>query len=218
MLKVEFTLNAPMIALDMPLHLDAIIAAILVEDALRREESDALDWQYKLPVKKATIGDDWVWKASQLSFLIDAGASTNIVNVRRYELAEWARDKGAFWAGKKNVIPSGTGHAKGFLMNLPVWYCLKAFAWIDADKETLIPILESIKFLGKNRRNGFGKITQFDIAEEKDGQQWTQRTLPRSFESLKTEHCMGIANTRPPYFRRDKQEEAWVFPIDIMSV
>lgn len=205
-----------MVAPDQPIHLDAVLAAVLVNNACRREENDPFAWQEKLPVAKQWVGDEWVWKASQLVFQIDPHATTNVINIRRYELPEWSKDKGVFWNGKKNVIPSGTGHAKAFLFNLPLWYCLKAYAWVDAEEEQIMPILRQVEFLGKNRRNGFGRVFSLNVNKIENKEQWKRRTLPESFHKYVDGHKLGMATVRPPYFRRDNQQAAWLLPIELI--
>ena len=223
-LRIEWTLGTPMVAGAHPLHLDALVAYAVTEEALRsgRHASGSIrDLATELPLDKEVRDGEWAWKASALS--VAAGGSHSMrFWTRKTDAMDYAeRVAGGGIEGKFRFplkpyaykIDTQRGIFKQLFKFFPVRQVDKVVAWcigdLDRLEEILAPEAGYITHLGSKTRMGFGRITSFSIqVDEAAHANWERRVLPWPHEGAV---AMRIS-AHPPYWAQDNQREAFASP------
>lgn len=228
-LRLTWTLQTPMVAGAHPLHLDALIAYAIVEEALRapgpgarvsttmRELAAA-----PLPLERAQQGDAWCWKASAL---VPAG------NPGGHSMRFWTRKTDAYDMARR--IEAGQIHGryrfplkpysykvdtvrglfKQSFKFFPIREIFEVQAWCIGEADRLLDLLAPetgyITHLGAKARMGYGRIGSFGIdVDDAAVQMWERRVLPWPHERAEQVQ-MAI---RPPYWAIENQAMAYVLP------
>jgi CRISPR type IV-associated protein Csf3 len=207
-----------MVVPDRPIHLDALIGLVCLELATANGAEHPLEALNSLPLERYRQGDAWVWKASQFLLEQEGGIFWNHY-VRVYDIQRWAADglRGGIDMGRRNQIPSGSGHQKAYSFNQPLAHIRRATAWFVGDGEAVESLLKSSVYaLGKNRRSGWGRIDRIDVTQAPAGESefWRRRSIPQEFETLRLDgHYLTSANTKPPYWDRSTVQPAYEFEL-----
>ena len=185
-LRVTFTFTAPMMRhSEHPLHLDALVAWCVSEDAISAGSTDpwgdAGDLSYALDRAEAENGE-WVWKASALVFkpLRERELTTMI---RRSDVVDYAHA----YASKiieSRVTPASVntrgGHLRAYQYMMPYQWMSSATAWCIGEREVLADLLPRLPGIGKQTRNGYGQIASIDVTVDEVAQRnWMRRVMPR---------------------------------------
>jgi CRISPR type IV-associated protein Csf3 len=210
--KVSWQLNQPVCLSDRPLHLDALLAWVRVQEAINwgLGAVEALATQEELPLEFAAKHGDWVWKASALLFKFRT-APFLVPMTRKTDLQELAFGRGQIMTTARNRIMQGTGVFRDYDLRIACQWVDKVDAYGVGDLHAVRRLLEQVPALGRLVRNGWGTISDMQI--NKDGEaleKWRYRTLPGSFEATQW-HRSGMGAVRPPYWRRESWEPVWEF-------
>lgn len=210
-LRVTWRLCRPMISRQHEIHLDALLAFARVKEANG-------DWsaQDDLPLARATVGEDWCFKASALLF--DAAQACHLMHMcRRTDVTQISLDGAAGGPLKLRLaeIDTGRGYLKGYSMLQSTQVIKDVTAWCIGDPERVVELLSGIPSIGKLGRNSFGLVESFSVEEAAQSETglWAYRALPRSFDS--TEHvlqarsagvayALALGRTSSPYWAPEK--------------
>lgn len=216
--KVTFTFLAPIfVDSEYPLHLDALIAYAVMRDAEKMGAEDPWREAEDLSVCLArTNGEEWVWKASRLVFTPLTGFMfTNMV--RRALIEQAYDDLGKFWIGGRvnekqpmginehsTPIKSDSGQQRGYQLLTVSQWVQTAEAWGVGEIEAVRYYLNTIRYIGKQGRNGYGQIKSIVVEPCPEGnEKWRLRNLPEKETGLKnTSYEPVISNLRPPYWKK----------------
>ena len=193
--KVTFHLDGSGICYDPnePLHLDALLAWVLAPRQKIHQHlgRDDIPEEVKLPLMKYSFDDCFVFKASALLPEGDTGES----------LQHWRKRFRTNKSGVTNGSPNLTnGTYRDWNNPVPLFLTRKMVAYADGNRGECKKLLKEVKYLGKKRAHGHGKITEitYDEIEEdfsiiKDGK--AMRYLP-------SENGTRLVRTIPPYWGR----------------
>ena len=219
-LRIDWTFSAPlMFPNDDPVHLDALLAATCFEDARSMGLPDPVATSRDLShlVEMASNDNGSVWKASKLVFT-PSSEIFNTTLVRRTDPQHYQQteDRGLIHGRARTAINTNSGPERNFFVFTPYQWMSKASAWCIGDEDELREALTKIRYLGKQRRNGFGEIATMTISHDDSAlDQWKLRNLPTGMEGapgvtyIPTQTCL-----QPPYWDRTQQVQA----IEPMSV
>lgn len=191
--KVTFNLDGSGLIYDPnePIHLDALIHWCLVpfhrtKSGLSR--SDIPD-EIPLPLCKKMICDSWVWQASAL---FPEGKEMESL---QYWRKRFRQNRIELISGSPNLQ---NGPYREWNMPIPKIHCLKMVAYANGNRKEVKRLLKNIKFLGKKRAYGHGRIISIDTEEMqenfsliKDG--CSMRWLPDA-------NGIRLVRPRPPYW------------------
>ncbi|WP_258570045.1 type IV CRISPR-associated protein Csf3 [Burkholderia sp. MBR-1] len=232
-LRLTWTLETPMVAGAHPLHLDALIAYAIVEEAIRatgtagagtgmrdatvRELADS-----PLPLEREARGDAWCWKASAVVPVGDPGPHSMRFWTRKtdaYDMAhriEAGQIEGRYrfplkpYAYKVDTV---RGLFKQQFKFFPVRQIEQVQAWCVGDEDRLLDLLAPetgyVTHLGSKGRMGYGRIGTLHIEQDPTaGERWKRRVLPWPHDGAE---LVQMA-TRPPYWAIENRVAAYVVP------
>lgn len=206
-LKVSFTLGKPIAIPSHPIHLDSLLAWANVH---REQAKGNWDENFKskddLPLECVTHDSgDFFWKASQLLYRHDSYPFTEYMT-RQMELEEWMYDrKIGRWGGKsRNKFDQGTGIYKRYYFQDFYIKVANVHAYCVGDSDAVHESLKHIHGIGRQMRNGWGKVKSFSVGKiDADACKWNRRTIPAwGYEHTTDQHAKVSAVTRPPYWKR----------------
>ena len=152
------------------------------------ERSD-IPQQVELPLLRNTVGDRWVWAASAL---MPEGETAESLQFWRKRF----RQSRADLSTGSPVLTNGT--YRDWQMPVPLLLCRRMVAYANGGRSECKKVLRELRYLGKKRAHGHGKIVamHFDEADadytmHKDGV--TTRWLP-------DEHGTRLVRCIPPYW------------------
>lgn len=198
-LRVVFELNRPMRIPENPIHLDALLAWAVVDEATEAGHPDPWSLQHELPLERHSSANasQWCWKASML-----VARPTSIqfmANRTRGQdglLISKAMD---VLAAPPNTLPQGSGRYKQFLLSDPLQWVSALTAWcISTDRDRLESLLRRVRHIGKLRAIGAGRVSNLEIHPGEDAGQWMCRAMPEPMPGYLPVH----GALRPPYWDR----------------
>ena len=210
-LRVTWTFAAPVVMTnDYLLHLDALVAYSIYEEATEAGASNAVELSEDMNhvFQSMVSPTDSVWSASAVCFTPAAEIFTTTM-VRRSEPEAFmqAQDSGLLHGRKRSLLETGKGPNRAYFIHHPYQWMKKATAWCLADELELKNALSRIQALGKMTRNGFGRIASTTIEHDEVAlDKWKLRYLPldmdgaAGIEYATTKTCC----LRPPYWERSK--------------
>ena len=232
-LKVTFRFGSPVMTdSEHPIHLDALIASSAVVEAEIGGETDPWAAADDLSdyLDKAVHENGWVWKASALRFETETEAMDGLFvafnMVRRSDPARRYDDlEAGLWGSDRKINPetfsinTRSGQQRGYQWIAQARWMRSATAWavgdIDAVREALK--LERIGYVGKMRRNGFGRVVSVDVEpveDARDADRWLLRTLPFGMPGRNgVPYAPVQACLRAPYWRKTDRVAA-LEPVD----
>lgn len=215
-LRVTFHLASAVVEGDYPIHLDDLIAWAKVDEQLHAAKPDDpafSDAQYDaliadLPLQKLEGGDGQsVWAASQVIFDIPEHRGMRMF-VRRTDTDTLSALVGEGQVIRRaDQINLSTGPDKNYLQQIPFIAVSKGTAWCLGDRVELDRLLARVRYLGKKRSQGFGRVhsVSVDEAPEAEDRVWV-RHLPWPRDGY---HPARVA-VRPPYWSPKNEVDAWV--------
>lgn len=209
-LCIEWKLVRPVVCRAHELHLDSLLAWARVREA-------GGDWtlRHDLPIEREVHEDQWVFKASVVSF--EGPSSLRMTHmVRRTDPTQIALDAAEGRViYKRAKIEMGSGELKGYAWHVPTQMWTSAKAWCVGDRERVIELLGHVRSLGKLARNCWGEVSSFAVhpAEDNERDRWTIRAYPAGFKSSKAvltaqkagwDFAEAIGRAHPPYWHHEK--------------
>lgn len=208
-LKVEFEiLNLALPT--MPIHLDDLVAAAAVIRA--KEQSGGASIQDydaiidRLPIEQYFADDDWVYKASVITFSQVHGAFMRPYSKRINETNFALRcEEGTLKSGL-SAINHGSGPLKASVGMTPTVAKAVGIAYCIGDEKEVTELLGFLSNVGKRHNRGHGKILSLSVSKDKDAQNsgaWARRHLPMSMADLALEDHALVSQLgiRPPYWK-----------------
>lgn len=237
-LRLTWTLATPLASGAFPIHLDALVAYAVTEDALRAGADPALkvrELSNDLPLQRANgEAGAWCWKASALRGKTRAHSMRMWVRKtdpcdladridRNQIVGRWrraAKDANGreVFAPFAYAIDLQRGVLKNHFQFFPVRHVHTLEAWCIGDRDRLLELLDPsaglITGIGPRVRSGFGRVLAFSIERDEVAEQhWMQRVLP--WEAPGTVAIQ--AAHKPPYWAPENRFAAsWVSP-EIMA-
>lgn len=217
-LKITIKLGAPLVIdSEAPLHLDALVAAMLCERYESEGREDAWTDSADLGdfLETAQYPSGWVWKASAVQFK----PTKNVPQLFSQQNTIRRSDPDAFydahlrvdWTEERTLNPTtwkvdtASGQLRGYQWLIRTRMVDEAVAWAVGDKHALTGLLSNLRHLGKIRRNGFGRVKSVAIedASMEESDNWMLRTLPEGAAGLPgVEYAKVVATLRAPYWRK----------------
>lgn len=221
-LRIDFDLRAPMIVPKRPIMLDALLAFVAVRRGFIQAVPGAenYDAQEILPLAKHVAADGaWVWCASALH-IEWASQVYSQHRARPFQFNEWAKDRElGVWGSlrSKDVISSGSGLMKGYLIKDEAAHVARCTAWCVGNLKQITDMLGDLVGVGAKVNLGYGRVRQFAVtADASAGERWQRRYLPAVMQSPGLDWALGSAPLRAPYWDRGSVVPAWE-PIEWQS-
>lgn len=190
--KVVFHLDGSGLLYDPfePLHLDALLAWTLApRQGVSISTRSDIPKDVELPLMKTKIEDEWVWCASAL--FPDGVTSEDL----RFWRKRFRASKSHFTKGSPNLT---NGPYRDWNMPMQIFLATRMVAYANGNRKRCKKLLREIRYLGKKRAYGLGKIIgielqqiESDFSIIRDG--IAQRWLPSS-------EGTRLVRPRPPYW------------------
>jgi len=194
-LQIEFYLDGTGIYYDPyePIHLDALLAWVEIPKFVKLDNLGKSEKPYdvSLPLDKWEIRGQWGWKASALFPGEDI-----------FESIQYWRKK--FRQGKIELTQGSANLQQGVYREYNTPMCLvvtnKMVAYACGDKHKIAKILTKIKYLGKKRAYGKGKVVDISISDV--DYDWSIDRDGRATRWLPYKNGIKLVRCRPPYWNR----------------
>lgn len=191
--KITFHLDGTGVYYDPfePLMLDGILAAACFHHYVHGEPParDEEPFDIPLPLERWRVGDAWGWKASAL--FPDGETAESLVYWRK----RFRQNRIELTEGSPNLT---NGVYRDWNMPLPLLLCRRMVAFAVGDANALHELVRNVRWLGKKRAHGRGRVVSIDVERidddysiERDGQ--LMRWMPR-------EDGSRLVRPRPPYW------------------
>lgn len=222
-LRLEWRLSSPVAGMALPLHLDALVAYAVTQEAIANGATGPIgSLADNLPLEKEVRGDLWCWKASALMAPASHGHAMRLWT-RRTDEYDYAERYGAGqFAGTKTkhiekpyggIIDTARGEMKNHFQFMPVRSLPHFVAYCIGDEDRLLELLHPdaghILTLGKRGAMGLGKIMDNGFVIEPDDcatERWSKRVLP-----WPQDNAMPIqAAHRPPYWAIENRTTSYL--------
>lgn len=199
--RVTFHLSSPLNVGNHDIHLDALIAWCLVDEAKPKttDELDALHDQ--LPLDRHYVGDQWVWKASRLN--IEHGPVETRFLTRRFDMPGYGVHV-AEGRVKSGHVDESRGQFRNMFEHFQVEHVKKVYCFGVGDVERVAELLSRLEFLGAKTRLGFGRIKEIEIEKINDEDcAWFHRPLPKGSNYVALGYYPRLFRLRPPYWKHE---------------
>lgn len=227
-LRVDFYLKDRMAAPSVPIHLDALLAFIVVKLKMNPDEAENVEYirmlSEQLPIERHEVDGDWFFKASMLvptgicihssdfftqrmdQSLLAKNIAQEMVSLGRRKLSELEPH-----GGKIDV-------ARGVHRNMLGYYGVtstdRLSAYCIGDSERIIDLLNTgyVTHLGPRRRAGYGEIYRVDVVEDNEA---LVRCFDRNRHIKMSESDIQVVRPiRAPYWDKQYNRPAYV-PVSI---
>lgn len=191
--KVTFTLDGSGVYYDSqePIHLDALIAWVLApKQGFRHVTREDVPAVIDLPLLRQHFGDEWVWCASALFPVGPTGEDLQFWRKR------FRQNRAELTNGSPNLT---NGTYREWNQPVPLLLCTQMVAWGNGDASAVRKALREVKYLGKKRAHGYGRVLRCDVTPcQDDYSLWgpdgrANRFLPYS-------HGTRLVRPIPPYW------------------
>lgn len=226
-LRVEIALATPIVLPAMPIHLDALLAFAVTENALQAlsdEENtegfvrDLAEQGLESVLDRHHQDGNWVWKASAL-LPVGVGDSYLRMWTRKtdpYDYAERIRSGQIASRAKFPLKPFAMqiDTVRGLLKNhfnfYPVREVSELHGYCIGVQAEIQDLLEThISHVGSRRRSGHGKVSAIRVIEDPQADElWKARMLPWEQDG----YVPMQAAFRPPYWAIEQRAQAYCPP------
>lgn len=233
-LLIEWRLRTPMALPSHPIHLDALLARAVFEDALRdARRINPSDGCHAAALKAAhenlpLARDYGVWMASQLEFV--PAPSGGFWYEPQFRSIEWGDVAAAAASGRLRGVTRSTmaanpkrdaesvGRWRSYQFGVPAAWIVAARAWCIGIPSEVRRLVSSIAGIGKHTRNGMGEVasvsvTQSDLASINS----RRRSLPAGSVMALPQHYPSYGCVSPPYWDRTKYAPILEYPCSILA-
>lgn len=206
-LRVTFTMTTPMVIPGHPIHLDALLARVAVDNAHASPDtafSEAIKAQETLPFQKWTHAEHTGYCASCLYLRQPDPAPAMRHMFTRPEIDLFAKARRNGHPVRKNHFPQGTGAYKLFALKIPVRRYAEAVAWCIGDPQAVLGLASQVPSIGKLARNQHGTVHSVKVEDDpKALQRWKRRNLPHGADTdNEVSYFPAAAAVFPPYWKR----------------
>jgi CRISPR type IV-associated protein Csf3 len=209
-LAVTFRLGSAMRQPENPIHLDALLAWAVVDEATEAGHPDPWSVQHEIPIARHGEGDRWVFCASMLCppAALPLPFVAHRTRAQHGTLLARAVASGVISKGP-NIIPAGSGRFKLYLLSDTYQWVSHLSAWcLSTNPDRVRELLQRVHHIGKGRGLDAGRVTSVDVVESPDANdRWRHRVMPDPAPGYLPIH----ATMRPPYWARELRVEAY-FP------
>lgn len=216
-MEVHIALDSPIVIGEHPMHLDALLAGILVRAAEDRGEKDAWLAGERLPLDRyVSPGGDWVWKASLLTPATRLSESFPVTMTGRINVQRAAEDRESGLLKLRMAKPNTAGGPfKGSIFSVTAQWVDSLVAYAIGDIEEVQTILRALEFVGPRRSQCFGRVRAVQVRASPDmNLAWVHRALPIDSDiPLPGNRSCAIGNLRAPYWYRPTQQPV-LMPVD----
>lgn len=208
--KITWRFDRPIHYPDHPIHLDGLLAYAKVRRAYQDRMQNPETAQHDLPLDRTT-GDDWVFKASQVILKPESETFQQLM-IRRTDVAQMAKDqylspeKPGVLGFNRDKIDTLRGAYKNHFFYIQLrWVAAEAYG--VGDIEGVRDLLSEIQYIGKYRRNTWGRIAEWTLERSDDALElWKLRVLPEGLKKADGVDYMPVQSTvRPPYWDRTQR-------------
>ncbi len=212
-LKVVIRLRTPMKEPDNLFHLDALLAAMRVQEAeaLSGAPVEPSEVQHDLPVERYIApSGEWVFKAS--AFHLARESEVRMwMQTGRTDLTRFASDRASGFVKMRASKPNlAGGFFKSSAFHYPlVWAELTAYC--IGDKARVESLLARCEQIGGRRGVGSGVVESIEVqVVDQDECVWAYRTMPQGAEREMRGilFAQAVRALRPPYWDRASQVAA----------
>jgi len=173
-----------------PIHLDGILAWVLApRQGYRHLTRDEVPADIELPLLKQRIGETWVWRASALFPEGETGESV------WYWRKRFRRHRADLTTGSPNLQ---MGTYRDWQTPVPFLLCHRLVAYASGDAHEVRRLLREVRYLGKKRAHGHGRIVRMDV--EPWPEDWSLSREGRAMRWLPDQDGLRIVRPRPPYW------------------
>lgn len=165
LLKITFHLDGTGIYYDPvnPIHLDALIQWALVPMRVpvehRNPARDEEPYYFGLPIKSEEINGERVYRASSL---IPEGSTNE-------DMVHWRKKMRQSRLGMTKGSPNlKNGIYREYNQPMPLLLTHKMVGWMESKPKDAKKLLSQVKYLGKKRSQGYGKIVNINVEETED--------------------------------------------------
>lgn len=191
----------------MPIHLDDVLAAAAVIKYKKNNSScGEIDYDAiinELPIDKHSAGNEWVYKASALTYESIQGKFMRPYS-QRINQTDFAvcKNNGTLKTGITS-INYGSGPLKASIGLTPTAAKVVCIGYCIGDNESINELLGHLTNLGKRHNRGQGEIINVKVTKNADDQLWRRRHLPAVMSDLKLDDHALVSKigTRPPYWK-----------------
>lgn len=140
-----------------PIHLDALLAWVLApKQGLRHIDRAIEPGMVRLPVHRSTINGAQVWHASALFPVGPTGESV------WYWRKRFRQGRAELSTGAPNLT---NGTYRDWQMPLPLLLVRRMVGYVHGGRKDIRKVLREVRYLGKKRAHGHGKVCGIDIEE-----------------------------------------------------
>jgi len=175
-----------------PIHLDGLLAWALSPMQKRNlhlgrdDEPDDI----RIPLLETKINGLQIWNASAL-FPAD-----NHIETLRYWRKRFRQNRCCLSNGSPNLT---NGAYREYNMPIPLLLCRDMVAYASGNRKEVKKIFDrQLKYLGKKRSVGYGKILSIDYEEMEENHSLTRQG--HAMRWLPLEGAMRLVRPRPPYW------------------
>lgn len=191
--KVTFHLDGAGVHFDPnePIHLDALLTwALAPRQGVKRDlQRDDVPEHVSIPLLRAEIGGAWVWKASAL---LPQGDIFEGLQFWRKRFRESRADLSTGSPNMKN------GTYRDWNMPMPLLLCRTFVAYADGSRKECKRVLKEVRYLGKKRAYGLGRIVGMDFDEMDED--WSLMRDGLAMRWLPHPDGSRLVRPRPPYW------------------
>lgn len=198
------------------LHLDAVLAALRVQQAEADGDPDPWARQHDLPLARWTAPcGQWVFCASAFHFdrvgrpvIVPMTARTSVTRLGE-DIADGLVDYRA-----SAINPAG-GTFKSSAFGISAQLVTAAHAECIGEMADVTALLTGLEFLGARRAQAFGRVAGIEVTPVLAAD-WLARVMPASWGAeTAAGYALAQQCLRPPYWQRGRMRAALV-PLDML--
>lgn len=187
-LRIEIDLVGPVERPARPIHLDSLIANLLVTRDIPHETDVATIRSHieRLPLERADIGGDWVWKASSVAFDWTTPPMQEFATraIRPAAVAEVVKSGMLTNFGIDTKIDTARGQLKSATYAHEFQWARAAVAYCIGDQAEIEGLLQGMQSIGARRRLGNGQVSAVRVIDdERATALWSRRYLPQDADA-----------------------------------
>lgn len=187
-LRIEIDLVGPVERPARPIHLDSLIANLMVRRDMPHETDVATIREHiaHLPLGRADVGGDWVWKASSVAFDWTTPPMQEFATraIRPEAIAEVLKTGVISNFGVDTKIDTARGMLKSATYAHEFQWARGAVAYCIGDRVQLEDLLDGLESIGARRRLGNGQVSAVRVLEDDRATElWQRRYLPQGAEA-----------------------------------
>lgn len=173
-----------------PPHLDALLAwALAPRQGIRHLDRSGTPDLVRLPVKASKINGHYIWHASAL---FPAGPTGEAI---WYWRKRFRQARCELTSGAPNLT---NGTYRDWQMPLPLLMCRKLVGYAHGKRKEIRKALNELRYIGKKRAHGHGKVLLWDVEEAPDDYSLTMDG--RAMRWLPDPDGIREVRAQPPYW------------------